>query len=78
MNFQLDPQSKAIITAQLDSGHFASAEAVIKESLRLLEIREKKRQELRDKVEKSIQRGGSNTPEEVLQSVTERLKASFS
>lgn len=77
MNFQLDPQSESIITAQVSSGHFADAEAVIKESLRLLEKREKQRQELRDHIDCSLASPNRYTGEEVMENVRARLRRDF-
>jgi antitoxin ParD1/3/4 len=47
------------------SGRFGSASEVVGEGLRLVEARERKLQELRDMIDRSIERGGSLTPEEV-------------
>ena len=66
MNVSLGDRWQAFVDDLVKSGRFGSASEVVGEGLRLVEARERKLQELRDKINRSIEAGGpSLTPEEV-------------
>ena len=60
--------------AAVEQGRYASAEAVVHEGLRLLEVRDSKLQALRETLEASIARGGSNTDADVSETIKKRLE----
>ncbi|MDJ0592486.1 MAG: type II toxin-antitoxin system ParD family antitoxin [Pleurocapsa sp. MO_226.B13] len=50
MNIQLKPEQEKFIQDKIASGAYSNAEDVIAEAFKLLEIRERKLNELRDKI----------------------------
>jgi antitoxin ParD1/3/4 len=66
MNVSVEDRWQSLVDELVKSGRFGSASEVIGEGLRLVEERERKLQELRDTINRSIDEGGpSLTPEEV-------------
>jgi antitoxin ParD1/3/4 len=65
MNVSVEDRWQALVDKLVKSGRFGSASEVVGEGLRLIEERERKLQDLRDTINRSIERGGSLTPEEV-------------
>ncbi len=73
MTYQLDPQSESIIAMQMTGGQFSCAEEVIKESLKLLELREQKRRELRERIDRAANTEIWHTLEDVEAYAEQRL-----
>lgn len=65
MNLSLGPTWDAYITELVQSGRYASASEAVRSGLRLLKSEEDKIAWLREKVERSIARGGSMSIDEV-------------
>lgn len=74
MDVTVDKRWEGLLKSLVESGHYQSASAVVSEGLRLVEEREAKRQWLREKIERSIERGGSHTDEEVAEAIEARLR----
>ncbi len=75
MTISLSKQAQSIIDAAVASGQFASPEAVVDAGLALLAEREQKLAWLRNKVQRSIAKGGSHTMDEVMAEVEADLAA---
>ena len=65
MNVSVGDRWQAFVDELVKTGRYGSASEVVREGLRLVEERERKLQALRDTINRSIERGGSRTPEEV-------------
>ena len=65
MNVSVGDRWQVFVDELVKSGRYGSASEVVREGLRLVEERERKLQALRDTINRSIERGGSVTPEEV-------------
>jgi antitoxin ParD1/3/4 len=65
MNISLKDHWQAFVDELVRSGRYASPSDVVDEGLRLVEEREAKLKDLRDTINRSMERGGSLTPEEV-------------
>jgi putative addiction module CopG family antidote len=65
MTISLSKEAKAIVEAAVASGQYAAPEAVLDASLLLLADRQQKLAWLRNKIQRSIERGGSVAPEVV-------------
>ena len=65
MNVSVGDRWQAFVDELVKSGRYGSVSEVVREGLRLVEEREQKLQALRDTINRSIERGGSVTPEEV-------------
>lgn len=70
MDVPVGPHWESFVEASVAEGNYASAVDVVSEGLRLLEERDEKLRALRETLNASIERGGSNT----LEQVRERLK----
>jgi antitoxin ParD1/3/4 len=73
MNVSVGTRWEKWIEAMLVDGRYGSASEVVREGLRLVEEREQKLAALRETVQASIARGGSNTDEEVAAAIKRRL-----
>ena len=66
MNVSVEDRWQALLDQLVKSGRFGSASEVVGEGLRLIEERERKLQDLREMLDRSIEQGGPLlTPEEV-------------
>jgi antitoxin ParD1/3/4 len=65
MNISLKDHWQAFVDELVRSGRYASPSDVVDEGLRLVEEREAKLKDVRDTINRSLERGGSLTPEEV-------------
>jgi antitoxin ParD1/3/4 len=65
MNVSVGDRWQAFVDELVKSGRYGSVSEVVREGLRLVEEREQKLQALRDTINRSIERGGLRTPEEV-------------
>ncbi|MAC39396.1 MAG: type II toxin-antitoxin system ParD family antitoxin [Oceanicaulis sp.] len=75
MPISLDKRWQIFVKEQVEQGRYKTEAEVIEDGLRLVEAR---LAELRDKLNASIERGGSHTIEDVeahLDAVAERMKA---
>lgn len=73
MNVSIGERWERYIDELLAAGRYASASEIMREGLRLVEEREKKLEALRETIEASIARGGSNSIEDVQAAVRARL-----
>ena len=73
MNVSVGKRWEKWIEAMLVDGRYGSASEVVREGLRLVEEREQKLAALRETIQASIARGGSNTPEQARESVRAKL-----
>jgi antitoxin ParD1/3/4 len=74
MNVSIGPRWESFIESVVAEGRYDSADAVLREGLRLVEEREQKMKALRETIEASIARGGSYSDDEVRDSVDEALE----
>lgn len=65
MNVSIGRHWEVFVEDTVAEGRFASASDVVREGLRLMEERETKQKSLRETIQVSIVRGGSNTAEDV-------------
>jgi antitoxin ParD1/3/4 len=65
MNVSLGARWESFVEDVLKAGRYASASEVVREGLRLVEEREAKLSALRETLDASIVRGGSNSNDEV-------------
>lgn len=77
VNYTPDKHSAEFIAAQVSSGRYGSADEVIQESLRLLEVRDKKREELRAHLRQAMNTDVHYTFDEVLDRLKVSLKREF-
>lgn len=75
MTVPLSKKAESIVDSAVASGQFSSREAAIEASVELLDEYIKKREWLRQKVRRSIERGGRNTLEDIDKSVENALDA---
>lgn len=75
MNVSVGERWEGFVDDIVRSGRYGSASEVVREGLRLVEEREAKLKALRDTINASIERGGSNSTEDVRRVVSERLAA---
>jgi antitoxin ParD1/3/4 len=73
MDVPIGERWQPFVMAAVETGRYVSASDVVTEGLRLVQQREEKLQALREMVEASITRGGSNTDEEVAAAVEAAL-----
>lgn len=73
MNLSLGPTWDAYITELVHSGRYASASEAVRSGLRLLKSEEDKIAWLREKVERSIARGGSLSLDGIEDGVSRQL-----
>ncbi len=71
MNVSIGERWTGFVDEAVKSGRYGSASEVVREGLRLVEEREQKLRALRDTLEASIARGGSNTMEDVRRALDE-------
>ena len=71
MNITLTPDQEAWLRAEIVKGHFATPEDAIAHA-----INEAKLAALRETLNASIERGGSNSAEDARRAVADRLKTS--
>lgn len=68
MNISLTPQLEALVKTKVESGLYGSASEVMRDALRLLEVRDRRQllrvEELRTEIKKGFDSGGS-TPLDV-------------
>ena len=65
MDVSVEDRWQSLVDELVKSGRFHSASDVVDAGLRLVQAEERKLQELRDMVDRSIARGGSHTAEGV-------------
>lgn len=65
MDVPVGPHWESFVEASVAEGRYASAVDVVNEGLRLVEERDAKLKALRETLQASIARGGSNTVEDV-------------
>jgi len=75
MNVSVGERWEGFVDDIVRSGRYGSASEVVREGLRLVEEREAKLKALRDTINASIERGGSNSTEDVRRAVSGRLAA---
>jgi len=75
MDVSVGPRWESFIESIVAEGRYASADAVMREGLRLVEEREQKMKALRETIEASIARGGSHSAEKVRQHLKEVMDA---
>jgi len=73
MNVSVGERWEGFVEEVVKSGRYGSASEVVREGLRLVEERETKLKALRETIDASIARGGSQSSEEVMASVRDRL-----
>lgn len=73
MDIAVGERWERFLSEVVSEGRYASASEVVLEGLRLVELRERKLQDLRATVQASIAEGGSYTSEEVFGALEERL-----
>ena len=73
MNVSVGKRWEGFVTDIVDAGRYGSASEVVREGLRLVEERETKLIALRETVNASIERGGSQTAAEVRGAVAAAL-----
>lgn len=73
MNVSIGERWERYIEELLGTGRYASASEIMREGLRLVEEREQKLDALRETINASIERGGSNSIEDVKAAVKARL-----
>ena len=78
MNVSLGQRWEDFVARAVEDGRYGSASEIVREGLRLVEEREAKLAALRQTLEAAIERGGSNTADEVRAAVRARLYASGS
>ena len=78
MNVSLGQRWEDFVAQAVEDGRYGSASEIVREGLRLVEEREAKLAALRQTLEAAIERGGSNTADEVRAAVRARLYASGS
>ncbi len=77
MNIQLKPEHEQFIQAQMASGRFTNADDVINEAFKLLEERERRLQELRQKIAvgtEQIAQGKVTDGEVVFERLQEKIR----
>ncbi len=75
MDVSIGPRWESFIESIVAEGRYASADAVLREGLRLVEEREQKMKELRETIEASIARGGSHSADEVRERLRQTMDA---
>lgn len=65
MDIAVGERWERFVSDVVSEGRYASASEVVLEGLRLVELRERKLQDLRATIQASIEKGGSFTDEEV-------------
>lgn len=65
MNVSIGSRWEGFVDEIVKAGRYNSASEVVREGLRLVEEREAKLEDLRDTINASIERGGSNSAEDV-------------
>ena len=78
MNVSLGQRWEDFVAQAVEDGRYGSASEIVREGLRLVEEREAKLTALRQTLDAAIERGGSNTADEVRAAVRARLYASGS
>ena len=74
MNVSIGKRWQQFVDDLVKTGRYGSASEVVREGLRLVEEREAKLNALRETLNRSIERGGSVTPEEVRSHLDERMQ----
>ena len=75
MNVHVGEQLEAFVAELVKQGRYRSASEVVREGLRLVQEREAKLEALRHTIDRSIERGGSHTSEDVDAHVSAHLDA---
>lgn len=78
MNVSIGTRWEDYVDSIVEAGRYGSASEVVREGLRLVEEREAKLQALRETLNRSIEQGGANSPEDVaavLAAESEKLAA---
>ncbi|WP_105418908.1 type II toxin-antitoxin system ParD family antitoxin [Neorhizobium sp. T25_27] len=77
MNVSIDPRWEKFIEEAVQDGRYSSASDVVREGLRLVQEREAKLSALRDTLQRSFERGGDVSEEELdasLEAAAEELR----
>jgi antitoxin ParD1/3/4 len=74
MNVSIGERWQAFVDELVKAGRYGSASEVVREGLRLVEEREAKLNALREALNRSIERDGSVTPEEVTAHLDARIR----
>ena len=72
MNVSLGERWEGFVASIVEQGRYGSASEVVREGLRLVEEREAKLIALRDTIEASIARGGSNNDDDIATALATR------
>jgi antitoxin ParD1/3/4 len=75
MNVSVEDRWQSLVNELVKSGRFGSASEVIGEGLRLVEERERKLQDLREMINRSIEQGGPSLTLEEVDAHLDRLVA---
>lgn len=73
MNVSIGERWEGFVASMVEEGRYGSASEVVREGLRLVEEREARLKALRETLDASIKRGGSNSRDEVDAAVKKRL-----
>ena len=76
MNVSVGARWEEFVEKVIGEGRYASASAVVREGLRLVEEREEKLAALRARLDAAIENGGSHSSEEMMAAVEKRLEQS--
>jgi len=75
VDYEIDQESQDFVREQVESGKYGSEGEVVKDGLELLRLRQRKQDELRDHVQRAIERGGALTSSDLLASLERRKRA---
>ena len=73
MNVSIGKRWEDFVNEMVKEGRYGSQSEIVREGLRLVEEREAKLKALRETIDASIARGGSNTTEQAREAVRSRL-----
>jgi antitoxin ParD1/3/4 len=73
MNVSIGKRWEDFVNEMVKEGRYGSQSEIVREGLRLVEERETKLKALRETIDASIARGGSNTTKQVREAVKARL-----
>jgi antitoxin ParD1/3/4 len=75
MNVSIGKRWEEFVNEMVKEGRYGSQSEIVREGLRLVEEREAKLKALRETIDASITRGGSNTTEQAKKAVKKRLES---
>jgi antitoxin ParD1/3/4 len=75
MNVSIGKRWEEFVNDMVKEGRYGSQSEIVREGLRLVEEREANLKALRETIDASIARGGSNTTEQARQAVKKRLES---